>query len=96
MALNLMMFAIDELPHPYSLQMRKYRILIRLFDAWGLMMAASNLFGAMNLTMFKSDGFTYGKMFGILIKLVVQFKLRHITGSQSYLDKGSMVELIAF
>lgn len=95
MTLNFLMFAIDELPDEYSKQLRSYRILIRFIDAWGLMIAGANFAGALNLTLYKSDGFTWGRMAGILVKIIIQLKLNIITGNQTYLDR-EISDMIAF
>ena len=94
-ALNLTMFAIDEMPEEYGSKFRRYRIFIRLIDAWGLMIAASNLAGVISNLLYKTDGFTVGKLVGILIKIVVQLKLNLMIGNQTYLDKGE-TNMIAF
>lgn len=97
MMLNFLMFAIDELPDPYRDYMRKYRILIRLIDAWGMMISVTEIADAFGLLGFKTDGFVVGKLLGVLIKVAVQFKLNIITGNQSYLDREtSFSNMLAF
>lgn len=66
-------------------------------DIWGLMIAASELAGGMNLFFYKTDGFIVGKVVGIIIKIFVQLKLGIITGNQHYLDRSTESdEIIAF
>ena len=97
MILNFLMFAIDELPEEYSRQMRSYRIMFRLIDIWGLMIAASDLAGGVNLLLYKTDGFILGKILGIMIKIYVQYKLSIITGNAHYLDRGTAAaDIITF
>ena len=59
------------------------------------MIAMANFAGALNLTLFKSDGFTWGRMAGIFLKICVQLKLNIITGNQSYLDR-EVSDIVAF
>lgn len=101
MLLNGLMFAIDEMPVEYSAQLRSYRILFRLIDAWGLMIAFTDFAYQSNVLLYKTDGFTVGKTLGIMIKIYVQLKLNLWTGNQNYLDRdvvipSSVADLIAF
>ena len=72
--------------------------MFRLIDVWGLMIAASDLAGGMNLLLYKTDGFIVGKVVGIMIKIYVQYKLSLITGNQHYLDKetAAAADIITF
>ena len=56
-------------------------MLLNLIDSFGLFSNVAEITYCINVTLFKSDAFTYGKLFGKLIKVVVQVKLLLMTGN---------------
>ena len=52
---------------------------------WGLMNAAAEFMYLVNVSLYKFDGFTFGKMLAKVIKVTLQIKLMDYTGNVGYL-----------
>ena len=59
------------LPVEYQPYLRKARIYLRLLDTWGALNAVAETAYHVNVSLYKSGGFTTGKIIGKLIKIVV-------------------------
>ena len=79
--LRMAMIGIDELPTTWSSFLSRQRMLLNLIDSFGLFSNVAETAYFINVTLYKSDAFTYGKLFGKLIKVVVQVKLLLMTGN---------------
>ena len=73
--LNYLIYAIDTAPETVSPYVRKYRFLLRLLDVSGLLGAIAESAYFVNVLLYKTDGFTLGKVVGKAIKLTVQMYL---------------------
>ena len=73
--LNYLIYAIDTAPETVSPYVRKYRFLLRLLDVSGLLGAIAESAYFVNVLLYKTDGFTLGKVIGKAIKLTVQMYL---------------------
>ena len=51
----------------------------------GLFSAFAESFYQLNVTLYKTDAFIYGKLFGKILKIAIQFKLIHYTGNYNFL-----------
>ena len=73
--LNYLIYAIDTAPDSVSPYVLKYRFLLRLLDVSGLIGAIAESAYFVNVLLYKTDGFTLGKVLGKAIKLTVQMYL---------------------
>ena len=73
--LNYLIYAIDTAPSTVSPYVVKYRFLLRLLDVSGLIGALAESAYFVNVLLYKTDGFTLGKVLGKAIKLTVQLYL---------------------
>jgi len=79
--LRMAMVGIDEMSSDWSNYLSRQRMLLNLIDSFGLFSNVAETAYFINVTLYKSDAFTYGKLFGKILKVVVQVKLLLMTGN---------------
>ena len=76
---------IDLMPVATGAYFSQLRFLFRALDMLGMFNAAGETMYFVNVLLYKTDGFTVGKLLGKILKVAAQFKLMTFTGNQNYL-----------
>ena len=79
--LNYLIYAIDVAPESVRPYVVKYRFLLRLLDVSGLIGAIAESAYFVNVLLYKTDGFTLGKVIGKAFKMTVQWYLYRKTSN---------------
>ena len=82
--LNMGMFVLSNLQSETAQYFEQLRFMFRVSDMIGLANAAAEIFYQLNVLLYKTDGFVYGKLVGKLVKVYVQFKLIDFTQNYNY------------
>lgn len=94
--LNLSMYSIDMLPVAVGEYFYSLRMFFRVLDLIGMLNTFSEIAYFVNVTIYKSDSFVFGKLLGKITKLVTQIALVRFTSSENYnYDISTSEEVVA-